>query len=97
MARKDPKIAADHRGLNDIIGIVLLAGALLLMLAQVSFDRYDIEANKLPPNQPTHNWIGGAGASGANVLFNLFGAGAFVLPMLLLAFGLGYLFEFMSY
>jgi DNA segregation ATPase FtsK/SpoIIIE-like protein len=87
MARKDPKIAADHRGLNDIIGIVLLAGALLLMLAQVSFDRYDIDANKLPPNQPAHNWIGGAGAWGANVLFYLFGAGAFVLPMLLLAFG----------
>ncbi|MEY2409950.1 MAG: segregation ATPase FtsK/SpoIIIE, family [Verrucomicrobiota bacterium] len=97
MARKDSAKPAEHRGFSDIIGIVLIAAALLLLLAQLSFDRYDIDANKLPANQTKHNWIGGAGAWGANVLFQIFGAGAFVLPLLLLVFGLGYLFEFFAY
>jgi DNA segregation ATPase FtsK/SpoIIIE, S-DNA-T family len=97
MARKDSPKPAEHRGMNDIVGIVLIASALLLLLAQLSFDRYDIQSNKVPPNQTAHNWIGGAGAWGANIFFNLFGAGAFVLPILLLLFGLGYLFEFFGY
>ena len=99
MARKETKKLAPpgHRGASDIIGLVLLAAALLLLLAQVSFDRYDVNSNRVPPNQTAHNWIGGIGAWGANFLFQLFGAGAFVLPLLLLIFGLGYLFEFFSY
>ena len=97
MARKASAEPAQHRGFSDIIGIVLIAAALLLLLAQVSFDRYDIDTNRLPANQTKHNWIGGVGAWGANVLFQVFGAGAFVLPLLLLVFGLGYLFELLSY
>ena len=98
MARKESKDAAQqHRGFSDIIGIVLIATALLLMVAQLSFDRGDVSANKFPPNQTTHNWIGGAGAHIANLLFQCFGGGAFVLPVLLMLFGLGYLFEFLSY
>ena len=98
MARKESaKPAHQHRGFNDIIGIVLIAAALLLLLAQVTFERNDVASNRLPPNQTPHNWIGGAGAWGANLLFQVFGAGAFVLPMLLFIFALGYLFEFFSY
>ena len=101
MARKDTPTSAKgapaHRGLNDIVGIVLIAVALLLLVAQVSFDRYDVADNRIPSNETMHNWIGSAGAFGANGLFRLFGAAAFVLPVLLLLYGLGYLFEFMSY
>src|SRR5262245_58870623 len=97
MARKESKSPAQHRGFSDIIGIILVAAALLLLVAQLSFDRGDVGANKFPPNQTTHNLIGGAGAHLANLLFKCFGAGAFVLPVLLMLFGLGYLFEFMSY
>ncbi len=98
MAQKDSKNAAQHhRGFSDIIGIVLIASALLLMVAQLSFDRGDVGANRFPPNQTTHNLIGGAGAHVAYLLFQGFGAGAFVLPVLLMLFGLGYLFEFLSY
>jgi len=97
MARKEPKPAAQPRGFSDIIGIVLMALGLLLLVAQLSFDRLDIAANRYPPNATPHNWIGKAGAFGANGLFFLFGAGAFVLPILLLVFGLGYLFEFFAY
>ena len=97
MARKESRSAAPHRGFSDIIGIVLIAAALLLLVAQLSFDRLDVTTNRVPSNETTRNWIGSAGAFGANSLFFLFGAGAFVLPVLLMLFGLGYLFEFMSY
>ena len=97
MARKEPKQAAHSRGFSDIIGIVLIALSLLLLAAQLSFDRLDVASNRYPPNATPHNWIGKAGAFGANGLFFLFGAGAFVLPILLLVFGLGYLFEFFAY
>ncbi len=97
MARKDSGNRAHPRGMSDIIGIVLIALALLLLVAQLSFDRYDLEANRVPVNQAVHNWIGSAGALGANLLFQFFGAAAFVLPLLLLLFGIGYLFEFFAY
>jgi len=97
MARKESRPAAEHRGFSDIIGIVLIAASLLLMVAQLSFDRYDVDSNRVPPNQATHNLIGGAGAFGANLFFRFFGAGAFVLPILLLVFGIAYLFEFFAY
>jgi DNA segregation ATPase FtsK/SpoIIIE, S-DNA-T family len=96
MARNAQKAAAP-RGLSDVIGIVLLALGLLLLVAQLSFDPYDLAAHRNPPNETPHNWIGGAGAWGANILFQWFGAGAFVLPFLLLLFGTGYLFEVCSH
>ena len=97
MARKDAQKAGAPRGLSDVIGIILLAAGLLLLVAQLSFDPYDLPAHRNPPNETPNNWIGGAGAWGANVLFQWFGAGAFVLPFLLLVFGGGYLFEVFSY
>ena len=97
MARKDSATTAQHRGFGDILGIVLIAAALLLLLAQVSFDRFDVDSNKVPANQTAQNWIGGAGAWGANVFFQMFGAGAFVLPILLFLYGLGCLLEFFAY
>ena len=97
MARKEQKNAAQHRGFSDIIGIVLIATALLLMVAQLSFHPQDVSSNRIPSTETVHNLIGSAGAHCANGLFFLFGAGAFVLPVLLMLFGLGYLFELMSY
>jgi DNA segregation ATPase FtsK/SpoIIIE, S-DNA-T family len=97
MARKDSSKASHHRGLSDIVGIVLIAGAVLLLVAQFSFERSDVASNRFPPNENPHNWIGKAGAHGANFFFFLFGAGAYVLPLLMFIFGLGYLMEFFSY
>ncbi len=98
MARKETKEAAHQtRGVNDIVGFVLIAAAVLLLLAQFSFDRHDVAANQFPPNQTAHNWIGKAGAYGAYGFFFLFGAGAFVLPILMLVFALGCLTKFFSY
>ncbi|HMC28552.1 MAG TPA: DNA translocase FtsK 4TM domain-containing protein, partial [Verrucomicrobiae bacterium] len=93
MARKDSQRTAQTRAWSDIIGIVLIACALLLLVAQLSFERTDLEDNRLPP----HNWIGKAGAHVAWWLFFLFGGGAYVLPLLMVVFGLGYLFVSLSF
>jgi S-DNA-T family DNA segregation ATPase FtsK/SpoIIIE len=97
MARKDSAGAAHARGLNDVIGLVLVALGLLLLVAQISFDRNDVVANRVPANETAHNWIGSAGAHTANGLFFLFGAGAFLLSILLLIFAAGYFFETFAY
>jgi len=97
MARKDARDTAHARGFSDIIGIVLMALALLLLVAELSFDRLDVAANRVPPNETVHNWIGTFGAWSANGFFKLFGVAAFVLPLLMFVFGLSYLFEFFGY
>lgn len=98
MARKESKQATrPPHAFGDIMGIVLIASAVLLLVAQLTFDRYDVDRNRVPPNQTMHNWIGTVGAYGAYYLFFLFGAASFVLPPLMLIFGLSHLLGFLSY
>jgi S-DNA-T family DNA segregation ATPase FtsK/SpoIIIE len=87
--RKDSERTPEHRGLNDIVGVVLLGVALLLFVAMTSFDRNDTAANTTQPNATTHNLIGPAGAWIAHLFFVAFGAAAFVLPILCALFGVG--------
>ena len=96
MARKD---AAEehHHGLNDVIGIVLGAAALLLMVALLSYDPRDLATNYVPPNNPLHNWAGPLGARVALILFQGFGVAAFMIPVLLLIYAMGYLLRFLNY
>jgi S-DNA-T family DNA segregation ATPase FtsK/SpoIIIE len=96
MARKETPQSQSH-GLNDVIGILLGAAALLLVVALLSYDPLDLAANRVPPNNPLHNLGGPLGAWLALKLFRVFGIGAFMIPVLLLMFGLGYLFRFLSY
>jgi S-DNA-T family DNA segregation ATPase FtsK/SpoIIIE len=96
MARKEATQIKSH-GLNEVIGILLGAAALFLIVALLSHDPNDLEANRVPPNYPIHNLGGPAGAWLAQKLFWIFGIGAFMIPVLLLMYGLGYLFQFLSY
>lgn len=86
-----------HHGWSDFIGVPLLALAVLLLIAQLSFDWHDISSLSNPPNKPLHNLIGWLGAHLAWVFFLLFGVTAYIVPVLLTAFGFGYLFNFMGY
>jgi S-DNA-T family DNA segregation ATPase FtsK/SpoIIIE len=95
--RKVSQRTPEHRGFNDIIGVVLLGLALLLFIAMVSFDRNDVEANTTNTNAVTNNSIGLIGAYVANFFFKGFGVGAYALPVLLALFGLGYLLDLLSY
>ena len=92
------KATDSHHGLNDVIGVALLAAALLLLVAQLSFDRYDLSfvSTSAPHNHP-HNWIGSLGADVAYAFFFVFGLAAYVVPFLLAAFGTGCICKFLSY
>ena len=54
--------SGSSRGFDDVIGVVLLLAALLLLLAQLSFDPHDITYLYNPPIRPAHNFIGPLGA-----------------------------------
>ncbi len=95
MARKDA-LPRTH-GFNDVIGVVLGAAALLLLVALFSFEPHDCSANQVPPNSPVHNLGGPIGVWVGWAVFQVFGLAAFAVPILMIAFGLGYLFSYMSY
>jgi S-DNA-T family DNA segregation ATPase FtsK/SpoIIIE len=90
MSRKTTADGGSAHGFNDIIGLVLLAAALLLVVAQLSFDRYDLSFFLNPPRKPAHNLIGPVGAHFAFWFFFVFGVGAYFLPPLLAVFGIAH-------
>jgi DNA segregation ATPase FtsK/SpoIIIE, S-DNA-T family len=95
MSRKTPD---SHHGLNDVIGAALLFAALLLLVAQFSFDRYDLSfVSTSAPHHHAHNWIGSLGADVAYAFFFIFGIAAYIFPFLIAAFGVGYICNFLSY
>jgi len=73
---------------GDPTGLALLVASLALALALFSYDRADLGANAYPPNQPIHNVLGRFGAAVADSLLFGLGAAAYLLPVLLLGFGL---------
>jgi DNA segregation ATPase FtsK/SpoIIIE, S-DNA-T family len=95
MSRKTPSNSA--HGFGDIIGVALLFAALLLLVAQWTFDRDDISFLTTRLNKPTHNLIGPLGAYLAWASFIPFGLVGYLLPFLLAVFGLAYLLNFPSY
>jgi S-DNA-T family DNA segregation ATPase FtsK/SpoIIIE len=97
MARKAAADSVYTRSSSDIVGIILLAFALLLSVALFSYDRNDLSFNNSSPNHPVHNWIGPIGANSAYGLFFVFGAAAYLLPVLLLGFGLAGFFDILAY
>ena len=98
MPRKDSASSnSPAHGFHDVIGIVLVLSALFLVMALFSYDMNDVSANTATPNKSAHNWAGPLGAWIGYSLFFIFGAGAFILPVLMLFFGLGYLFQFFAY
>ncbi|MBC8095508.1 MAG: DNA translocase FtsK, partial [Akkermansiaceae bacterium] len=96
MARKASD-SGSHHGFNDIIGVALLAAALLLLVSQWSFNPHDIPSKYLGPKEPLHNWIGPFGAHFAYWFFSLFGLVAYFIPVMLAAFGVAHLFGWLEY
>ncbi len=95
MSRKTPSDSGN--GFADVIGFTLLLAAALLLTSQLSFDRYDLAFVHTPPNHPAHNWIGPFGAHIAYAAFFLFGLAAYAIPLLLAAFGTGFIFNFLAH
>ncbi|HJU04130.1 MAG TPA: DNA translocase FtsK 4TM domain-containing protein, partial [Nitrospiraceae bacterium] len=75
---------------HEVIGVVLLTFGLLSLLSLISFSPTDVPLFGASPSKavPTRNMIGTMGASLAASLFWLIGAGAYLLPFLLVMLGL---------
>ncbi len=80
----------DNRWLNELLGFLLCASALLLFLALASYSPLDPSFNSasvLTGSRIARNWIGIVGAYASDALLQLFGISAFLLP--LFAVGMG--------
>jgi S-DNA-T family DNA segregation ATPase FtsK/SpoIIIE len=95
MSRKTPSNSG--HGFGDIIGVTLLFAALLLLVAQWSFNRDDISFLTTHLNKPMRNSIGPLGAYLAWASFIPLGLVAYLLPALFALFGLAFLLNFPSH
>ncbi len=97
MARHAGPESDSPSALNDIIGIALIALGLLLLVAQLTFDPRDLAFLHSPPNPVAYNWAGLIGAHVAYGFFFVLGGAAYVVPVLLGAFGLGHLLDLLGH
>ncbi|MGH9557142.1 MAG: DNA translocase FtsK 4TM domain-containing protein, partial [Terriglobales bacterium] len=75
-----------NRRLNELIGFLLLASALLLFLALATYSPLDPSLNTSAasaPANPARNWVGMVGALLSDLLLQLLGVSAFLLPVML--------------
>ncbi len=73
----------ENKRLNELIGFLCMTFAVLMALALISYSPHDAAFNvaaPAPSDSPARNWIGPAGAYSADLLFQIFGFAAFLLP-----------------
>ncbi|MGB6870380.1 MAG: DNA translocase FtsK [Acidobacteriaceae bacterium] len=75
-----------HRRLNELVGLLVLASAVLLFLSLASYHPTDPSFNT-DGSGPIRNWIGPAGAYTSDLLLQIEGISAFLLPLLIGALG----------
>ena len=80
----------ENKRLNELIGFLCITLALLMALALLSYSpkdaSFDVSA-AAPDNVPARNWIGPVGAYGSDLMFQVFGFAAFLLPAAMLVLG----------
>jgi S-DNA-T family DNA segregation ATPase FtsK/SpoIIIE len=79
-------VPTQSKRLNELIGILLIATAVLMLLALASYSPMDRSLNTAanpPMGRPAHNWIGLVGAYSADLMLQSLGVAAFLLPLLL--------------
>ena len=80
-----------HRRLNEIIGLTVLVGAGLLLLALTSYTSTDPSFDTVggyATGRPAHNWTGIIGAYISDAMLQMIGVAAFFLPLILGRLGL---------
>ena len=98
MARKKAtRSKVEDRGSVDVLGILYISFAVLLFGALGSYDAGDLAINRQPPNEVIQNLMGRFGAWAAYVSFFVFGGAAFILPVLLLGFGMAHYLPILKY
>ena len=74
----------ENKRLNELIGFLCITVAVLIGLSLLTYNPRDVAFNvsaAAGDQNPTRNWIGPAGAYSADVLFQVFGFAAFLLPV----------------
>ncbi len=82
--------AVPRQGSGEIRGFLLIAGAVMLLAALLSFDPYDTAFSRYPANEAKSNWIGPMGAYLAHALYFVFGLPALILAGAMALFGASY-------
>jgi S-DNA-T family DNA segregation ATPase FtsK/SpoIIIE len=81
----------ENKRLNELIGFLCLTLAILVGLALLSYSprdaAFNVAASTPLDGSPARNWIGPAGAYAADLLFQVFGFAAFLLPVALSMLG----------
>jgi DNA segregation ATPase FtsK/SpoIIIE, S-DNA-T family len=75
-----------NRRLNELVGFLLFASAVLLLLALVSYSPLDNSWNTAatsPDSSPARNWIGVVGAMTSDLLLQGAGVTIFLLPVMI--------------
>lgn len=70
-----------NRRWNELVGVVWMAVGLLLLLSLASFSSNDSSFNSASGSATVQNWVGNVGAYTADLLYQFFGACAFLLPL----------------
>jgi DNA segregation ATPase FtsK/SpoIIIE, S-DNA-T family len=78
------------RRLNELVGLLVVALAVLLFLSLVSYHPTDPSLDTVGPG-PVRNWIGPVGAWVSDALLQIEGISSFLLPILLGALGFAWL------
>jgi S-DNA-T family DNA segregation ATPase FtsK/SpoIIIE len=84
------------RGSGEITGLLLLLLAVLLLIAQWSFNGRELAFLHTPPNPTTTNWFGNCGTNLAYGTFFAFGLTAYVIPFVLAVFGIGHVSRWLT-
>ena len=80
----------ENKRLNELIGFLCITIAILLALALLTYQPQDVALNvSAPPSDGplARNWIGPVGAYAADLLFQVFGFAAFLLPVAIAILG----------
>jgi DNA segregation ATPase FtsK/SpoIIIE, S-DNA-T family len=80
----------ENKRLNELIGFLCIIAALLIALSLLSYNPRDAAFNVSASGgaeHVTHNWMGPVGAYLADILFQVFGFAAFLLPVALSILG----------
>ena len=77
----------ENKRLNELIGFLCIAVAVLIAAALLSYNPHDASFNVSASGRPPANWIGPVGAYGADLLFQIFGFAAFLVPMAMAVVG----------
>ncbi len=80
----------ENKRLNELVGFLCISLAMLIALALISYSPRDASFNVSTQSQeviPVSNWMGPVGAYTADLLFQVFGFAAFLLPIAIAVVG----------